>query len=855
MWPRIHIIAVVLVTGPLAFAQSLSMHVDNRELYAGLPFVLSIEARGFEEKPEPKLSTLSIPGARVTYLGVSPNVSQMVQIINGVARQTREVAFVYRYRVEVKRAGTFNIPPITIEQGAKRAQSREARFQTREIDRSSDMQVRLVLPNRPVWVGESFDVFLDWYLSRDPGDRTFVVPLFDLPSVSVESAPSQGAKTLAFFAGSKELQLPYERGQATLDGHAYTRFRFAARVTAKEAGAISLPPARVVANLEVGQGRDFFGFPTAQHRLYKAEDVPQKLEVRALPLSGRPASFRNAVGAGFGIEVQANRTVVSVGEPVELKIAVRGKGRLDGLLLPPFDADGGLQPKLFSWPEESPAGETINEGKGKLFRVAVRLKSTEAHEIPPLSLSYFDPELGQYRTARSQPIALSVRGATMVSAKDVLRGSEEPPSAGSRTSDASHGALSTALTGVDLSLSPENRTLSRALSMAGVRPILAALYGMPLLFGAGLSLRRRTKRGRMQSSSTRVALDSLERVLDEAREQPKMVSAPRIVRALMDVARQFERSSSEYDSLLERLETEAFDPTAKNVPFLMERIDEIRTLVKGWSSPPKLHKALHVTSWMALLGSLIATGVVWASTTEGKLAAARQAYRAALAEQDRERRTQGFVNAEAQFRELAREYPDRPELLTDWGNAAIGAEELGHATIAFRRALQMAPGIERAGKNLYWVRHQLPSWIPKAATGGAADSLFFWHRILSRPERHLLGGFAFALAITLFALGVGNGRSAWLRRMGAASLIAWIVIVLSLGFEHDLSDDAVVTAEATTLRAADSIGAPAAIDKPLPPGTECTIIEAREGWTRIRLAPNGAVGWVSSATIERIGRL
>jgi hypothetical protein len=840
-------LALVCAAAATASAQTLTLHVDSRELYAGMPFVLSVEAKGFEEKPEPKLSAFTIPGARVTYLGVAPNVSTMVQVINGVASQSRDVSFVYRYRVEVKSAGTFNIAPITAEQGSRHAETHAARFQTLDIDRTNDMRVRLVLPNRPLWVGETFDVNLDWYLRRDVGNRTFVVPLFDAPGVSV--APprlSQGQRTLAFAAGAKEIELPFERSQATLDGTSYTRFRFAARVTVESPGTLDLLPTRVIAGLEVGQGRDVFGFPAAQQRLFKAEDAAQKLEIRPLPLSGRPASFRNAVGSAFAIDVQANRTVVSVGEPIELKVAVHGKGRLDGLLLPPLDADGGLSAKLFSWPDESAAGETIDDGKGKLFRVLARLKSTEAREIPPLALSYFDPELGQYRTTRSQPIALSVRGASVVAAKDVVRTQDA-------TVSANNGAIAPiALSGVDLSLSTEDRTLARALSMTRVRPLVAVLYALPILLCGVLLWRRRTQAMRDVGQQSRTMLRALEQAIGEARQLPAKDGAPRVARALTDLARQLAVASIDYQSLLERLETESFDPRAANEPIAAARLDELLALAQTWCkrTTPRA-SAVSAAVWLVIAASL-AAGLGARAAAGDKLADARAAYRAALQEKDRDRRTHAFAGAEATFRELTRAYPDRPELLTDWGNAALGAEDLGQATLAYRRALRLQPDLARARANLAWARRQLPSWVPQPREGGAAESLFFWHRFLSRPQRHVTAALFFALALVLFSLGgATSARLRLVRRAAAAPFVVWLVLVVSLASDHDPSGDAVLTADAVTLRSADSIGAPAVFDKQLLPGTECTILEKRDAWLRIQLA-DGVTGWVSAGGIEPI---
>ena len=65
-----------------------------------MPFVLSVTARGFAENPEPTVSAIDIPGARVDYLGMTPTVSSMVTVINGRRSESRDVTFVYRYRIK-----------------------------------------------------------------------------------------------------------------------------------------------------------------------------------------------------------------------------------------------------------------------------------------------------------------------------------------------------------------------------------------------------------------------------------------------------------------------------------------------------------------------------------------------------------------------------------------------------------------------------------------------------------------------------------------------------------------------------------------------------------------------------------
>ena len=154
----------------------------------------------------------------------------------------------------------------------------------------------------------------------------FAVPLFNVEGAHVE-APASGSQSMRFAAGSGEVVLPVQRSVVQESGRQYTRFVFPARVTLNRAAPLDLDPVRVVGRLQTGTGRDSWGFRRPRYELFRAEGQRQRLAVRPLPQAGRPAAFVNAIGGGFSIDVQASRTVVSVGDPVELTIRVRGDGR------------------------------------------------------------------------------------------------------------------------------------------------------------------------------------------------------------------------------------------------------------------------------------------------------------------------------------------------------------------------------------------------------------------------------------------------------------------------------------------------------------------------------------------------
>src|SRR5262249_10453847 len=132
-----------------------------------------------------------------------------------------------------------------------------------------------------------------------------------------------------------------------------------------------------------------------------------------------------------------------------------------------------------------------------------------------------------------------------------------------------------------------------------------------------------------------------------------------------------------------------------------------------------------------------------------RLDVARAAYQAALSKQDRGERRLAFAQAERLFRDLAIAQPGRPELLTDWVNAALRAGELGWAVLACRRALLLSPGLDRAERNLSWVRERLPAWASGSSGDGALSSLFFWQRSFSPGRRQLLAATFFSIAVLL----------------------------------------------------------------------------------------------------------
>jgi len=244
------------------------------------------------------------------------------------------------------------------------------------------------------------------------------------------------------------------------------------------------------------------------------------------------------------------------------------------------------------------------------------------------------------------------------------------------------------------------------------------------------------------------------------------------------------------------------------------------------------------------------TGATAASTDV--LAQAIAAYDAAQDIADRDQRRAAFTRAERLFSAAAQGGAVSADLHANIGTAALQAESLGTAILAYRRALALDPDHRRASQNLQHARTLLPSWVPRPEAGGIFDSFFAWNRTLSPGERAGAAAIAFLLGAALLGAGTAM-QSAMLRAFSVPALLLWVVLFASTVTRQEGDDAAVIVADDVLARASDSRNAPARFAEPLPAGTEVRVDERRSDWVRVTLA-DGRDAWVPAASVEPVQR-
>lgn len=833
---------------------------ERESPHTEVPFDLDLAIEGLDETPQPDVPKLEIANAQVTFVAVQPNVQRGIQIINGRRSDFVKVTWVMRWRILTHKEGRLKIPALTVSQGSKRVTAQSAEAQVDTIPVTDAMKLSLALPERPIFVGETVPVTLTWLFRSQPqADPKWAIPVMTMDAFTVSGPPATGSrKVLEFPAGAKQLQLPYEVDQVDQGGVKLNRLVVTFFLSPRKTGKLDVPASSVVAALQTGRA-DFFG--SAPSRLFRAMDVPHMLEVKPLPETDKPNNFAGAVGEQFSIDVQTSRSVVKLGEPVELAIRVKSSQRLDTLALGRLDGEGGLPKDKFVVPSDPATGELSDDGKTKTFKVTAQVTGP-ATEVPAIAFSYFDPAKSAYQTIHSEPIALSVAGGSVVSASDVVAARPRPGAQAGTQPPGAHGPFSAELDGslvdADLALSNAGQEDDRPVDGSVLWLLVGLLYAIPLALFAARSWQLRTQGQRDEAAEVRAARRRVEELLDRSGSVPAREVAGPLAAALRDLAKLLGRTVDD-EGLIAKLETESFSQGARAVPMSTDLRSDAAGLLRRWTtearsirSPRAAHKAaitiLAVGIGAGVVGGLASHAHAAAGPAANALDDGRAAYQEAMQlTGNATARKTAFTRAEMGFGEAVRAMPDRPELLTDWGNAALGAGDVATATLAYRRALAIDGGNTRARHNLAWLRgHRADTFRPPAS--GATDTLLFFHA-WPRARKLIVGSAAFAIAILLVVPWSGRRRRGF-AGLALLPLAVWVAMLASVVFEDHHPDDAVVMDD-VVLRAADSAGAPAALSQPLPRGVEVTVLERRDAWTKVRIA-GGAAGWVPAGAVERI---
>lgn len=148
------------------------------------------------------------------------------------------------------------------------------------------------------------------------------------------------------------------------------------------------------------------GFLFNGQRLHRKANT---LTLKVKPLPPNPTGKAPNVGQ-WRLSAEASQTNIKLGEPIQVKVTLEGKGNLRNLNPPALNGPSGL--KIYEPTTTDKLSVTGGLLGGKRTQEYVVLASqTGDFTLPGLSLPFFNPESGQYEESKTDPIVLHVAPA------------------------------------------------------------------------------------------------------------------------------------------------------------------------------------------------------------------------------------------------------------------------------------------------------------------------------------------------------------------------------------------------------------------------------------------------------------
>ncbi|MDF7826107.1 BatD family protein [Pontiellaceae bacterium B12227] len=152
---------------------------------------------------------------------------------------------------------------------------------------------------------------------------------------------------------------------------------------------------------------DFFGRQETRPIVLDCNRL--EVNVRAVPVTGRPDSFTGGIGI-FGFNVEVGPKEVKAGEPITVKMRISGKGNLSQITPPQIEESHDF--KLYD--ARTVATDNPNE---ICFEQVLIPKSDSVTNVPPIKFSYFNTKTTDFRTISQGPFPVQVEAAPQQAAQ------------------------------------------------------------------------------------------------------------------------------------------------------------------------------------------------------------------------------------------------------------------------------------------------------------------------------------------------------------------------------------------------------------------------------------------------------
>jgi len=367
--------------------------IDRNKVSLGSSVRLNLTFNGTKDIPAPELP--EIDGFQSSYLGPSTRMS----IVN--RRISSSITHIYTLiplRVGSFKIGplsfkykgdTFTSKPIKIEVIEGRVAEQNRGSSEKELELGDRIFLVMEPEKRDAYLNEIVPVTIRLYVNRLP-----------VKDIQYPDIPHDGF-SISEFDKPKQYQ-------KVLKGVIHNVIEFKTSIFGTRPGEHILGPAGLKCSIMIKKQRrrssmfddffdnDFFGRYERYPLNLRSEEIP--MTVLALPEDGKPKDFTGTIG-NFTFDFKAEPKEVKVGDPITLKMIIKGKGNLNTVTCPTLESQEGF--KLYE-------PQIKQEGNTKIFEQILMPKTDTLHEIPKITFSFFDPERDTYKTILKGPVPIKV---------------------------------------------------------------------------------------------------------------------------------------------------------------------------------------------------------------------------------------------------------------------------------------------------------------------------------------------------------------------------------------------------------------------------------------------------------------
>jgi hypothetical protein len=395
----------ILAADDISFSASVNKNIVSP--YEDI--TLTITVSGTQSAPTPKLPKLKDfniqgTGSSRNFRWINGNISQEVQ---------------YQYILQPQKAGKCTIPSISLKYKNKTYKTDPIKIEVslsgtgnKPDPKNSQKPSKVIfakmsVPKKKYYINEMIPVKIKLY--RHTNIRMEKEPKF-IPPKNPDFIPDLTRQSYQDYFRQRTYR-------ETIDGIEYEINEITLFLSPIKSGNLIIPPVQLFAMITVPSRRrksrldDFFSMPgsfnTRTTSQISIKTNPVSIEARVLPEKEKPKNFSGCVGKYNISKVTIKPDKVKAGNPITLKIHIKGEGNIKTIPLPILKTSSGF--KIGDYTSETKLNKKLDILTGeKIFEQLIIPLKESIKKAPSVVFNYFDPEKEKYMTDSSLPIPVKI---------------------------------------------------------------------------------------------------------------------------------------------------------------------------------------------------------------------------------------------------------------------------------------------------------------------------------------------------------------------------------------------------------------------------------------------------------------